>query len=55
MVSWDEAPMSSDSDFEQRGGYASSNRPVGELPKVPPGPAPGAPSHTVNQDNTGRS
>lgn len=27
---------------EQRGGYSSSGRPVTDLPKVPPGPAPGA-------------
>ncbi len=30
------------SGFEKKGGYASPKTPVASLPKVPPGPAPGA-------------
>jgi hypothetical protein len=29
------------SDFEKRGGYPSPDRPVGQLPRVRPGPGPG--------------
>jgi hypothetical protein len=29
------------SDFEKRGGYPSSAEPVGQLPRVRPGPGPG--------------
>ena len=30
------------SKFEKRGGYPSSAQPVGQLPRVRPGPGPGA-------------
>jgi hypothetical protein len=29
------------SDFEKRGGYPSSGDPIGQLPRVRPGPGPG--------------
>jgi hypothetical protein len=29
--------------IEKRGGYSPSGKPVAQLPKVPAGPAPGAP------------
>lgn len=29
--------------IEKRGGYSPSGKPVAQLPKVPSGPAPGAP------------
>jgi hypothetical protein len=29
------------SEFEKRGGYPSPDRPVGQLPRVRPGPGPG--------------
>jgi hypothetical protein len=46
--------MNSGSGFEQRGGYASSDKPVAELPRVPAGPAPGAPAHSLSNGGTAR-
>jgi hypothetical protein len=55
MANRDDQPTLSGSDYEKRGGYASSDKPVQELPKVPAGPAPGAPGHSVNNGGPSRS
>lgn len=55
MANRSEQSTPTGSDFEKRGGYPSSDKPVVQLPKVPAGPAPGAPAHSVNNGETGRS
>lgn len=55
MANRSERSPSTGSGFEKRGGYASSDKPVVELPKVPAGPAPGARAHSVSNGEPGRS